>query len=254
MTTAPTWQVATSGQSPLANHVNQLLGPHAMTLVYQGSNTSTQTTNGSTTTSTNGLWLAQSFTTTASQTTIGSVTISLTTTTTSGSSLAPTVVSIYGSSGGAPSGSPLVSTTMTAEYAYNSSGGVNTTRIGVPLPVTGLTPSTTYWIVAQAAGNVSNRYTWFRSNQTSGASTSPDGVTWTAQSYGFTYTVMDTTVTGLLKATWEDNGARWLWFVYNSNGELSALHEYTAGQTGSGYLQSDRQLTYANNSFLSTIA
>ena len=41
------------------------------------------------------------------------------------------------------------------------------------------TPSTTYWVVMKAAGDVSDYYTWLKSTLTSGASTSTNGTTWT---------------------------------------------------------------------------
>lgn len=249
MVTAPTWQAPTTLQPPLAAQVNQLLGPHTFQVIYQGVQTAAQSTSGGTTVSTNGTWLAQSFTTAVGQTTIGSVAITLTTTTTSGSLLPPTTVSIYANSGGAPTGSPLVSATITAEYSNNSSGGTTTNFIGIPLPTT-VTASTTYWIVVQAAGNASNSFTWHQSNQTSGASTSPNGTAWTAQTYGFTYTVMDQSIVLPLKSTWEDGGARWTWYVYNSSQVLTHYHEFTAGQTTAGYLQSDRAITYSGTSII----
>ena len=253
MVTAPTWQAATAGQTPRAGHINELLGPHTSYVLYNGTQTAGQTTNGATTTSTNGLYLAQSFTTAVGQTAVGLITASLTTTTSSGTLLSPTVVSLHADNAGAPAASALVSTTLTAEFAFNASGAVNTTRIGIPLPVTGLTASTTYWIVASAAGNVSNNFTWFRSNQVSGASTSTNGTTWTAQSYGFTFTVRDQGQTSpLVKSSWEDGGARWTFVVYNATNGVSVYYEYTAGQTTSGYIQSVRNLSYQNGVLLSS--
>jgi hypothetical protein len=253
MNTAPTWQAPVAGQPPKADHVNQFLGPHQVTALYTGNVTSSQTTNGATTTNTNGFYLAQSFTTGASQTAVGLVTLSLTSPTASGAALAPTAVHLYANASGAPSGAPLVSTTVTTDYAFDASGGVNTTRITIPLPVTGLTPSTTYWLVVDAASTGANSYTWFRSNQASGASTSPDGTAWTAQSYGFTYTVSDQTpLSGLLKATWEDGGARWLVWTYDASLQFAKQFEYTAGQTAAGYVQSDRPWNYSGG-LISTI-
>jgi hypothetical protein len=251
MSTAPTWQAPTSGQPPLASHVNQLLGAHACNVIYNGTQTSGQLTSGGTTVSTNGLWLAQSFTTAAAQTTIGHLSLSLTTTTTSGASLAPTTVSIQANNAGAPSNTPLVSVTIPAEYANIGSGGVTTTRINIPTYVTGLTPSSTYWIVVAAAGNVSNSYTVHQSNQVSGASTSTNGTTWTAQAYGFTYAVRDNTVSGVPLGTLEDAGARWTFALYDASQRVTAYYEYTAGQTTSGYLSSNR--TYVYSGWLPTI-
>lgn len=252
MATAPTWQAAVTGQTPKASHIDQLLGPHSLVVLYNGLQTAGQTTNGATTTSTNGLYLAQSFTTAVGQTTIGLITASLTTTTLTGSLLGPTTVSLHADNAGAPAAAALVTTTVTAEFASNASGTINTTRIGIPLPATGLTPSTTYWIVVSAAGNVSNSYTWFRSNQVSGASTSPNGTTWTAQAYGFTFTVRDQTQTApQVKSTWEDGGARWTFVVYTATNLINVYYEYTSGQTAAGYIQSVRTFTYSNGMLLS---
>lgn len=246
MTTAPTWQAPTSGQPPLADHINQLLGAHTASIVYNGVQTDGHTTSAGTTVSTNGLWLAQSFVTAVGQTSIGHISFSLTTTTTTGSLLSPTTLTINTNNAGAPSTTVLITVPVTAEYAYNASGGgVSTTRINFPVPVSGLTPSTTYWIVVAAAGNVSNNYTIHQSNQVSGASTSPDGITWTAQAYGFTYTVRDQTVAGIPMETWEDNGARWTVALYDTSSRITQYHEYTAGQTAAGYIQSDRTISYS---------
>lgn len=244
MAVTPTWLAATTGQPGSAGQVNQFLGSHASVVLYAAVQKAAQATAGATFTSTNGLFLAQSFATAVGQTTIGYVSVPITTTTTTGASLATTTLSLYANSAGAPTGSALVSTTLTAEYAFNASGGTNTVSVIYPLPATGLTASTTYWLVLASAGNVTNNYTWFRSNQTSGASTSPTGVTWTAQTYGFKYAIFDQTASGLQTATWEDSGARWTAQTYSGTGEITTLAEYTVGQTASGYLQSYRTLTY----------
>jgi hypothetical protein len=242
----PTYMAATTGSQPLAGAVNQLLGTHTSQVLYAGTLQHSQTTAGSASTASNGLYLAQEFSTGSSQSAIGYVTIPVTTTTTSGSSLATTTLSLYMNSGGAPSGSALASTTITAEYANLASGGTATALVTYPLPVTGLSVGSLYWLVLSAAGTSGNHYTWYRSNQTSGASTSPTGSTWTAQTYGFEYAIYDQTVTGNATCTWDDSGARWTWLNYASGtNALSQYAEYTAGQTATGYLQSVRSLTYS---------
>lgn len=246
MVTTPTWLAATAGQAQVAGQVNQFLGTHASTILYAATQTAAQTTAGATSTSTNGLYLAQSFTTAVGQTAIGYVIVPVTTTTTTGASLAPTTLSLYANSAGAPTGSALVTTTLTAEYANKASGGTATVKVIYPLPVTGLTASTTYWLVLAAAGNVSNSYTWYRSNQVGGASTSPNGTTWTAQAYGLEYQVFDQTASGLLTATRDDAGARWTATTYTATNLINTYAEYTSGQTAAGYLQSYRTNSYSN--------
>jgi hypothetical protein len=253
MATAPTWQAPVPGQPPLANHVNQLLGPHATTVLYLGNQTAGQTTSTAGTVATNGTWLAQSFTTAAGQTVIGSVSLALTTTVSGGgAALAPTSVALYANAGGAPSGTPLISVAYTAEYAYQASGGgVATTRVRIPMPISGLTASTTYWLVVAAAGTAGSSYVWNKSDQTSGASTSPNGTTWTSQSYGLLFTVNDQTAAGAIRTTWADGGARWTMCTYNASEQISAYYEYTAGQTTAGYVQSCRSFTYSGNALAS---
>lgn len=238
----PIWQAATAGQQPRAAHVNQLLGTHTHRFIYTGVQTSAQTTTGTGSVTTNGTWLAQSFTTAAGQTAIGYVIAYITSGgASSGSQLGPTTLSLYANSGGAPSGSALASVTLTAEYVSGAP-----TLVTFPLPVSGLAAATTYWLVLASAGNATYSYQWLKSNQTSGASTSPDGITWTAQTYGLVYEVYDQTVVNPLVASWEDSGARWVWVAHNTSGELTTIAEYTAGQTAAGYNQTFRNLSYTS--------
>lgn len=242
MTGTPTWQAATAGQAPLAAHVNQLLATHSTQVLYTGTVQSSQTTTGSGNTTSNGLWMAQSFTTGASQTALGYITARLVPNTSLGANLGPLTVGIYANSAGAPTGSALISTVATAEY-----GSPGPLDLPIPLPITGLTPSTTYWIVTQPDGNVTFNFHWNRSNQASGASTSTNGTTWTAQTYGFMYQVFDQSIVAPEVFTWEDSGARWTWSGYDTMGHRIFYAEYTAGQTSSGYLQSFRELNYTSN-------
>jgi hypothetical protein len=239
----PNWQAATTGQAPQAAHINQLLGTHSIKLLYTGVLKSSQTTAGSGTTNTNGTWLAQSFTTAVGQTAVGYVILNLNSNTSQGSNLNPATVSIYANSAGAPTGSALISTTVTTEYVFD--GPVGTF---VPVPITGLSASTTYWIVIPAVGNSSFNYTLSKSNQVSGASTSTNGTVWTAQAYGFIYSVYDQTVSGQMLFTWEDGGLRWSWRNYNTpTNQFGQLAEFTTGQTTTGYLQSFRDFNYTTN-------
>lgn len=243
MTGVPTWQGATSGQPPLAGHINQLLGTHPATVLYAATQTAAQSTAGATSTNTNGTWLAQSFTTAVGQTAIGHIIVPIRTATTNAALLAPTTVSLYANSGGAPTGSPLVSTTITVEYATTA---VLNSPVIYPLPITGLTASTTYWLVTPAAGGSSDHYNWYRSNQVSGASTSTNGTTWTAQAYGFQYRIFDQSALGLVTSTWEDSGVRWTATTYNATEQVATYAEYTSGQTATGYTQSNRTYTYSS--------
>ena len=247
MSVVPTWQGATSGVAGAAAQVNQFLASHTSQYLYAGSQTTSVVTSGAAATSTNGLWIAQSFTTAVGQTAIGYIQGPISTTTTSGASLAPTTLSLYASSGVAPTGSPLVSTTLTAEYAYLSTANGNTNTFTIyPLPITGLTQSTTYWLVLQSTASV-GAFTWFRSAATSGASTSTNGTTWTAQTYGLRYSTFDQTASGNMTCTWEDAGSRWTASTYNSTtGALATYAEYTVSQGSAQYVQGYRTLSYSS--------
>lgn len=243
----PAWTAATAGQPPLAAQITQLLGTHAFTPLYAGVQQAAGSATTTTATAGNGLWLAQSFTTGASQTAIGYVATTFNSQVSSGSNLGPATLALYANSGGAPSGSALASVTISTEYAYSASGGgTSPNYIVTPLPVTGLSPATTYWLVAPAVGGSTYHYHWYRSSAASGASTSTNGTSWTAQTYGFCYQVYDQTASGLLTATWEDAGARWCAYTYTSANQVSTLAEYTAGQTSGSYVQSYRTAAYTS--------
>jgi hypothetical protein len=198
---------------------------------------------------TNGLYLAQSFTTAVGQTTIGYVQLDMSTTGGLVSILPPTTLSLYANSGVAPSGSALVTTTVAAEYVATHVG----TTITIPLPITGLTASTTYWLVLTPAGDASHFFNWNKSNQVSGASTSVNGTAWTAQAYGLLYQVWDQTISSQqVISIWEDSGARWTWFDY-SGSTPTVIAEFTAGQTvtATSYTQSYRSLTFSGSAVTS---
>lgn len=244
--TTPTWQAATTGQLPKANQVNQYLGAHQAQLIYTGVQKAAQNTAGVGNTNTNGLYIAQSFTTAVGQTTIGYV--NLTVSTTGGFiGLTPATVSIYTNAAAAPS--VLVKSMIATAEHVSASPAIVT----YPLPVTGLTASTTYWIVMAAAGDASHFYGWHRSNQVSGASTSVNGTAWSAQAYGMLFQVYDQTIVPPVVASWEDNGAAWMWFSFNGDGTLAEISEYTSGQTATGYSQSFRDVAYSADGSITSI-
>lgn len=242
---ATSFLAATTGQPPLAQHINQFLTTHPTQFIYTGAQQQFNTTAGATSTGTNNLWLAQKWNTQVAQTTLGYVAIALSTTVTSGSVLPPTTVSIYTDNAGVP-GTSLFSITVTAEYANLATGGTPTNTLIVPCPLTGLAAATNYWIVVTASTSAGGQYTWFRTTAGLGASTSPNGSTWTAQSYGFIFTIFDKTMAAPLVAVLEDGTQRWQVFRYNTNLEVSNRAEYTGGQTASGYNQGWRTLAYTN--------
>lgn len=210
---------------------------HSATYVQAGTRQAAQTTSGSGFASSVNQWIAQSFTTAASQTAMGYVVV----TAFAAGSPAPWTFSIQPSSSGAPSGTVLAQTPVPYQFVPASAGPVT-----VILPVSGLSPSVTYWLVAEATGDVSDYFEWGKSNQSSGASTAPDGATWTAQPFGMLYQVYDASQVPPLTGIWEDAGARWSLLTYSASGLLTGVKEYTSGQTPAGYAESSRALSYSS--------
>lgn len=240
----PTYLAAVAGRAANSGQINQFLGSHQTQFVYAGGAIQSQAAIGTSvyeTTATQ--WYSQLFATTSSQTSIGAVNVQISTV--GGSPtlqlIPPLVISLYADSAGQPTGSPLVTNTVSSSFVYSAPFWLT-----VPLPIIGLTPSTFYHITVQMVGSGTNYYVWQHSNTGSGASTSPDGVTWTGQSYGLMYQVLDTSGTGQLNYIYEDGGAQWSQLSYNSLGLLSQITQFTTGQTVAGNLQTTRTLTYTN--------
>jgi hypothetical protein len=243
MVVTPTWQAATSGSRGTAGAVNQFLGTHQAQFLYQASLVSSQQTGTAAYSDSLTQWLSQTITTGVSQTAIGYVQLQLSAV--GGSPTLPLIppltVALYADSANLPTGSAIASTIVSDSYVYSSPFWVT-----IPLAATGLAPSTKYHLVTSLVGTTGHYYAWQRSNQTSGAATSATGTSWTAQTYGLMYRIYDQSSTGLLQLIYEDNGARWTQLTYNANNTISQVTEYTAGQTTTGYLQSQRTLTYSN--------
>lgn len=231
----PVWQGATSGQRGSASQINQFLGAHAATLIYAGASFASQATAGSGAVNSNSLYIAQSFAT-GTTTAIGRAFLTVAVT----GSPPPLTLGIYASAASAPSGAALVATVVPSNLYTGTPASLS-----IPLPYASLIASTTYWIVAGATGDVSNFYSFSKSNQTSGASTSTNGTSWAAQTYGLLYNALNQASTGFLAHTWEDTGARWTSFATNTNGTPSSLTEYTVAQGPGQYVYSTRAFTYS---------
>lgn len=152
-------------------------------------------------------------------------------------------IQLWTNSGGVPSAQQgTVEATLPADFWATSNGWVY-----VPLPVSGLSASTTYWVVlisgdvnGNNAGDASNYVDLEKSNQTSGAATYASSA-WTAGSYGLMFREYDQTVSGSLTIVWEDAGARWTWLNW-SGAVLAGVDEYTVAQAA-GQLRSVRTIT-----------
>lgn len=237
----PSWLAATAGRRTQAGLVTQLLGAHTSQWVYAGTLQTQQATGTAAYLSLASGYVSQFFTTGSSQTAIGRVALQISTvdgspTTTT---ISPLTVSLYAASSQLPVGSALASTTVTEPYIYGQPFWMS-----VPLLATGLASSAQYCLVVSGAGSSSAYYVWQKSNQASGAATSTDGATWTAQPYGLMYQVYDTTASGLIQSLVDDNGARITNFTW-SGSTITGISEYTVAQ-GGGTLVSTRTLTYSN--------
>jgi hypothetical protein len=243
MATAP-WLAASTGYKPQPGQINQLLGAHTSRWIYSGNTLQVSETIGSGRyQSTASQYLAQSFVTGVSQTTLGLVNLQVSAVGGSPitSTITPLVVSLYASALGAPTGSALVSVPVAEVSVYSGPFW-----LPVPLAASGLTVSTVYWLVVSPAGSGTAYYAWQESNQSSGAAVSSNGTSWTGAAYGLMFEVYDQT--GM---SWpptyliDDGGARTTAFTYNSAGQLATITEQVVSQSG-GVQYSQRTLTYSN--------
>lgn len=244
MVTTPTWLGAKAGSGGLAGQTNQFLGLHSAGILYSGSLKESQTTGGAVFSSTQTQWLQQNLTTVSGQTTLSSIQIQINAV--GGSPtlqlINPLVVSLYADHLGLPTGTPLITTTLASQTVYSSGFWVT-----VPMPITTLTPLTEYHIVIPTVGTSGHYYAWQQSNPGSGGATSPDGITWTPQAFGFLYQAFDQSSFGTqVQSIVDDGGARLSTFTYNPNGTLASVTDYTVTQGTNAYLLQQRTLAYTN--------
>jgi hypothetical protein len=242
VSTVPTLQAAASGQPGNAGLVGQFLAAHNTAFVYSGAQVVvSQATGSGVYQSTQAQWLSQTIVTGSSQTVIGSIGLQLSTVGGSPTSalIAPLTVGLYADSGGLPSGSALAAATVSCQYVYGQPFWAV-----IPLSAT-VTASTQYHLVTNLVGTSGHYYVWQQSNQTTGAATAPDGVTWTQQPYGLMYEVLDQTASGQLLAISEDNGAVLTSFTYNSLGQIATVTQFATTQSG-GSISSSGTLSYTS--------
>ena len=244
---SPVWLGASAGYTAYGGQVNQNLVTHNSVWTYSGSAVAAEQATGRAMYVTSASqYLAQSFTTGAAQTTVGAVWLQISAV--GGSpitaTITPLVVGIYASAGGLPTGAALATATLVEQSVYSA-------PFWVPLPLVGtVTPSTVYQLVVSPAGTTGAYYVWQESNQPAGASTAPDGVTWTQQPYGFMYQVFDNTgTTGPVLSMIDDGGERYVQFTYNTSALPATLTEYVQTQNGVGQTQA-RTFTYSNGQLI----
>ncbi len=197
--TTPAWQPAVDGQDAVAAQINQFLGLHHVDFCFQGLQQA------------GNVVLPMGLTPTVVRVTLNIV---------AAGAGADVTVTLQHDTAGSPSGTPLVSVILPAEFA----GSVR--NISIPLFASGLTPGDTYWIVVSSGGDVTNHMTFNASGAvTPHAKTSTDGITWSATATQLMFQVF-MLQTGYIYNTYEDAGARWVEYVYTDN-QITTVNEYT---------------------------
>lgn len=238
---SPTWLGATSGQLPASGQINQFLVTHPATIVYTGVSLGSAAV-GSGTVATNGLYVAMEFNPGTNQTP-GRFVLTMSVTGTP----APLTLTIQTNTAGAPSGTVLATTVVPYDYLTGSA-----TATSIPLPCS-FTGGLSYWLVANAVGDGSDFYSFTKSTAGSGASTSTNGTSWTAQAYGLAYNRFDQSAVPPLVHTWEDSGLRWTSF--QSSADLpTGFQEYTVAQGANQYVYSGRTIGYFSPDAPATIS
>ncbi|NUP47560.1 MAG: hypothetical protein HOW97_09655 [Catenulispora sp.] len=243
MAISPAWQPAVVGAQGTAGHVNQFLVGHESTVSYGGTLQGSSAPGSGVYSSTQTQWLSQQFVTAAAQTTVGYVRLQISDVGGSPTlALIPSLtVELYADSLGLPTGPVLASATVTGQYLYSQPWWAT-----IPLAASGLTAGTPYQIVTSMAGAAGHYYVWQHSTTAGGSGTSPDGTTWTANSFGLMYQIFDqnggaSTMPLILD---EDNGLRVTSFTYNASNQLASISTYTTSSAGTvAYAAS---LTYSN--------
>lgn len=244
----PNWTPATAGQPGVAGSTNQFLLGHSASFIGTGGTlASQQATAAPAYTSTTGQYIAQNIVTASNQNSIDYVKLQLATVGGSPtlSLIPPLTLSLFADGGGVPTGSALVSTSVTSMYVYSAP-----TWVTIPLPISGIGSSTLFHLVISPVGTATNYYVWHQSNQTSGAFLSTNGVNWTSQTYGLTYQIFynsaTTNASFPVQFIYEDGGARLIQIQYDPNTMLptSIIESTTAAITGGTAIYSSRTLSY----------
>jgi hypothetical protein len=251
----PNWLAAVTGQTAFASQVNQFLGTHDIQYGYGGAafdaNGGTATGTLNTNTGSAAQWVAQSFTTAASG--VGSTAssriefhLSLAGT---GADMS---VEVRDDNAGVPANTaPRLSYTFPLDFLTSTD-----TQFSLPIPQTGLTASTKYWVVFDGTSNTTNfnKIGRFAAVASKHAFTSSTGTgSWVDSTFTAMYVAFANgtpTVNANASAlvnTFEDNGARWTMYALNGSmgyagspsGSIAKVYEYTTGS-----LRSVRTLGY----------
>ena len=240
--TTPAWQGAASGGVVAVNagHINQFLGTHKIAFAYTGTAQVSGPGSSSGSQGSNGLWLAQPFTTGASQSRVERLTMSALI---AGSPSSTWQVGIQTDSGGSPSGTWLC-------WCYVPKGFLTTSARSISIPAgIAVSSSTKYHIVAAAAGGTGNDFLWQTGTSTGVVGlTSTNGTSWSALTVTYLFSVFAGSSGQLINIA-EDGAApytHWCEFIWNSANELGTVNEAVNVTTSSNVFDSERTLSYSN--------
>ena len=227
--TVSNWRAPASSNTALATDIDQFLGTHAVTYLYQGASqqTGAASTTGTLNTNTGAAtqWIAQPFTTGGSQTTLTRVELRFTIQGTG----ADLTIDLQTNNAGNPAGT-LVSASTTLIFPLDFLPG-SVATVSFPLNATGLSTSTKYHIVVHGTASTTN-YAKLDDGTTvtNAALTSANGSSWATAGKSLVFTTY-AGVNGNLIHTWEDSGARWSGLEYANTGTTAAppskIREYT---------------------------
>jgi hypothetical protein len=164
-------------------------------------------------------------------------------------------LSICANSGGVPGAAQTLTGGVTAVTLPADFVTTSLAWVYVPVPISGLAASTTYWIVASAGdvngandGDASDFITVEKSTQVTGAATF--GTAWASVAYGFMFRVFDQSFTDPLTLIYEDGGARWSYLSWDATSlsQVQTISEYTIAQVG-GQMRSVRTASYSGTEF-----
>jgi len=187
-------------------------------------------------------WIDQPFFTAAGQTTITRIELD----THKAGLGADTTIEIRTDNAGVPSNTTLFSIVLPADFQ------VNGVILSIPINLTGLTASTKYHIVIDGTASTANYFAPANSVTSVNAANVSASGTGGWSSGGVTlYFAVYSGVNGVLRNTYEDNGARWTTIDYTNSGAAGNTTPVHIGEYTVGSLRSWRTCTFTNGQLVS---